>query len=83
MTIPRIEDLTLEGPINLEFIYLFQQMVIIFLPQFLTNLGLKINIPNHTKEGKFSVRVFPLNKKRKTSAIEKTSNPKGREKRLL
>lgn len=47
-------------------------MVIILLPQGLTNLDLKINTPNHMKEKKFSVRVV----------MEEISNPMGKGKEI-
>lgn len=57
-------------------------MVIILIPQGLTKLSLKVNILNCMKEEKLSVKITPLNKKRKASSIEETSNSKGKGKEI-
>lgn len=82
LKIPKIDALTLETPINLEFIDLIHEMVIIQLLQELSNLEIKLNLPNLIIGERFIDKISPLLRK-KNPIDDRDLQPQGKEKKVL
>lgn len=78
LRIPKMDALILERLVSLEFLILIHEIVIVFLPQELTKLESRLNLPNLMIGEHFIAKLSSFSVKRKAREMAETSNPLGK-----
>lgn len=83
LRIPKTVVFTLKKPVNLEFMDLIHEMVIVLFPQVLTMLELKLNMSSLMIGEHYIAKVTQLLRKRNNMELSAPSNPLGKGKIVM